>query len=150
MTPTSLDALRDIHLPPPPAVLPAVCLLVALSVIAVAGYVLWRRRRRSLHTALRELARLSAAYASDGDATALACGVSRLLRRYAVSRFPQACAAGLTGRAWLRFLDAHGGDGAFCDGVGTVLETRPYQRSGPVDAEALIVLTRRWLKANPQ
>jgi hypothetical protein len=158
MTAPSLDALRDIHLPPVPVlatVLPEWWLVAALALFAVtfAAAVWYGRRcvrRRTLRAALRELARVATTHAHDADATRLARGLSRLLRRYAMMRFPQARIEGLTGSAWLHFLDAHGGDGAFCDGVGAVLDTRPYQSCGALDEKALIALVRHWLRANPQ
>lgn len=157
MTAPSLDALRDIHLPPPPMLafmdgwIGAGALTLFAAAIAAAFWCLRSRlRRRTLRAALHELACLACAHARDADTTRLARGVSQLVRRYAVKRFSPAGIAGLTGSAWLGFLDAHGGNGAFCDGVGAVLETRPYQSGGDVDAAALIALVRLWLKTNPQ
>jgi hypothetical protein len=154
MTTPSLDALRDIHLPPLPVLvtaLPSVWLAAAALALLVLAFWLARRwlRLRPLRAALRELAQLGSAHASDADATRLALGVSSLLRRYAMTRFAQPGIAGLTGSAWLEFLDAHGGDGAFCQGVGAALEARPYQSGGALDEAALLKLVRRWLQANP-
>lgn len=156
-TAPSLDDLRDIHLPPPPYLTTLVpegweaALVVAALALFVAtlwGLLRFLRRRR-LRCALRELAGLAADHRRDGNATRLAAGLSRLLRRYAVARFPQTEVAGLTGSDWLRFLDAHGGQGAFVDGAGAALASRPYRTAGEVDAAALIAVVRRWLKANP-
>jgi hypothetical protein len=152
MTAPSLDALRDIHLPPAPALATVDWWLVtaAVMLLAAVGWAMHHFvRRHHLRMALSELRRLTAAYAHDGDATRLATGLSRLLRRHAMTLFPQADVAGLTGTAWLHFLDTHGGDSAFCDGIGAVLETRPYQSGGAYDEAALIALVRRWLEANP-
>ncbi len=153
MTAPSLDALRDIHLPPAP-LLASVDGWIVAAVLALLVATVWYarrwRRRRTQRAALRALARLAAAHARDADATTLARGLSQLVRRYAMMRFPQAGIEGLTGSAWLRFLDEHGGGGAFCDGVGAALETRPYQACGALDAAALSALVRRWLTANPQ
>jgi Domain of unknown function (DUF4381) len=152
MTAPSLDALRDIHLPPLPVLVlavPLVWLAVLTLALLVAAFYLARRwlRLRPLRATLRELAQLGSAHARDADTTRLALGVSGLLRRYAMARFAQPGIAGLTGSAWLEFLDAHGG--AFCHGVGAALEARPYQSSGALDEAALLTLVRRWLQANP-
>lgn len=151
-TAPTLDALHDIHLPPPPGLWPPApgWWLVALAVsLVVALWWMRRRVRRTPHyAALRELDRLSESFARDRDTIALARGLSRLLRRYALWRFPHLPTAGLTGCDWLRFLDAHGGEGAFCDGAGAVLESLPYRADGQADGAALIVLVRRWLKEN--
>lgn len=154
MTVATLDALRDIHLPPLPGLAVALApeYLALAALLLLAGAVGWGRRwrrRRPLRAALRELAGLADAHARDADNTRLASGLSRLLRRYAVLRFAPAPIAGLSGRAWLDFLDAHGGAGDFAQGVGAVLETRPYQSHGAFDATALMALVRRWLQANP-
>ena len=154
MTAASLESLRDIHLPPVPVLAtvlsPWWLTAVALALLAVAGW--WLRRwlrRRPLRAALRKLAGLASAHARVADATRLASGISRLLRHYAVARFAQAGIESLTGHDWLDFLDAHGGDGAFCHGVGAAMEARPYQPGGAFDEAALMALVRRWLKANP-
>lgn len=157
MTGASLDNLRDIHLPPPPGLWPPAPGWWLAGSVCAAAAALWllRRhlRRRPLREALHELAVLADAHAASPDAVQLARGVSRLLRRYALWRFPHAGAAGLTGAAWLRFLDAHGGAGSFAGGPGALLETLPYRPPGhaaaqDVDAAPLIATARRWLRAN--
>jgi ABC-type nickel/cobalt efflux system permease component RcnA len=154
MNSPSLDALRDIHLPPPPAlaaVLPEPWMAAAGAVLVlVAAMWAWRAIcRRRLRAVLRELSRLAAAHRQDGDTTRFVAGLSRLLRRRALECYPEAGVAGLTGTVWLDFLDAHGGGEAFRHGAGAVLEWRPYTHQGPVDEAALVALVRRWLKANP-
>jgi len=149
----SLDALRDIHLPPAPAMLPPAGWLFILVLLAAAAAAWWGwrfLRRRRLRTALRALNGITARHARDADTAALARGLSRLLRGYAMTCFPQQAVAGLTGRAWLQFLDTHGGNGAFCSGVGAALETLPYQAQGDVEVAALVAAVRRWLEANPR
>lgn len=154
MSPPALADLRDIHLPPPP--FPAslanewALAAAALLLLAAAGWIWRHRRRRRLRAALRELARLAAAHARDGEMPRLAAGLSRLLRDYAVMRFPQARVAGLTDAGWLEFLDANGGAGAFSNGAGAALAWLPYSREGEADAAALVAAVRRWLEANPQ
>ena len=152
MTSAALTDLRDLHLPPTPWLVQAEAWLamVALGLLMLVFW--WLRRwlgRRSQRAALHELASLARAHARDADASRLARGLSGLLRRYAMARFAESGVAGLTGLAWLEFLDAHGGAGAFSQGVGSVLATRPYQPDGAYDVAALIALVRRWLKANP-
>lgn len=153
MTAAALDALRDIHLPPLPGLALALSPhWLAASALALLGLGLWwgwrRQRQRTLQAALRELDRLAANHARDADYTRLASGLSRLLRGYAVARFAPAPIAGLSGRAWLDFLDTHGGGGDFSQGVGAVLETRPYQSGGAFDGAMLVALVRRWLLVN--
>lgn len=154
MSAPSLDALRDIHLPPPPAlaaILPEPWMAAAGAVLVLAAAAgAWRSiRRRRLRATLRELDRLAADHRRDGDTTRLVAGLSRLLRRRTLERYPEAGVAGLAGTGWLDFLDAHGGGGAFRNGAGAALEWRPYANQGQVDEAALVALVRRWLKANP-
>ena len=156
MTEPTLADLRDLHLPPVPVLAGvaawqiAVVLLFLLLWLAVTLW--WGRRwlrRRSQRVALRELAGLARDHRRAADSTRFIRGLSGLLRRYALVRFADVGVAGLSGPAWLQFLDAHGGDGAFVLGVGAVLETRPYQASGAYDEAALLALVQRWLQANP-
>lgn len=155
MSTPSLAELRDIHLPPPP--FPAAWLEdgwiagLALIILVTAAGTAWRfLRRRHLRAALRTLSALTAAHAADGDDQRLAAGLSRLLRDYALARFPEAGIAGLTDGDWLAFLDAHGGAGEFSTGGGAALAWLPYRPGGEADAAALIGAVRRWLEANPQ
>lgn len=159
MTATASTAslqLRDIHLPAaapfwPPApgwwVLAAVILLL----LAWAGAVAWRRRRleRARRRILDALAALEADLARERSSERLAA-ISLLLRRLALSRFPRERVAGLTGIAWLRFLDESGGNGQFAAGPGRVLAAAPYQRSIPsdMDVEGFSALVRSWVETN--
>jgi hypothetical protein len=150
MPAATLADLRDIHLPDGAAATPDAWLAGALAVLLVVAAVIWHRRRRQ-RTALRELRRLAAAHARDGDLVALAQGLSTLLRRQALARYPESGAAGLCGQDWLAFLDAHGGGGRFLDGPGAALATLPYQErpAAAPDAASLLFATRHWLRANP-
>lgn len=154
MTSPSLDQLRDIHLPPTPGLWPPAAGWWLVALILVLGTVLWvarrRIRQRPLRAALRELDALARTHARDD--VLLARGISRLLRRYVLWRFPQAGAAGLTGKDWLQFLDQHGGAGCFTQGPGAVLASLPYRRpraaGQEADAAALLALARHWLRMN--
>lgn len=151
MNADSLAALRDLHAPAAPwlwSVPDWVIAAVLAALLGLAWSLVRYLRRRRLHAALHELAIIEAAYASDANATRLVRGLSRLLRRYAVARFPQAGVEGLTGDDWARFLSAR------CRGfdatIGDTLAVRPYQTQGDIDADALIRQVRRWMKVNPQ
>lgn len=161
MTAPSLAQLRDIHLPPPPAmfVLSPVetALLAALAAAALAGALyLWRQRRRTrpLREALEEIAHIERRHAAAPDDVAFARGLSRVLRRYARWRYPQAPIAGLAGAAWLAFLDTRFRHGSFRSTPGKVLADLPYApptpatSARPLDAAALARLVRSWLQEN--
>lgn len=155
MNPQALDALRDIHLPVLPAWWATPEVWVAGACLAVATtWIMYRQvRYRVLRRSLRELAALETAHMHDGDAVHLARGLSQLLRRHAAACFPDAAIAGLAGRDWLAFLDAHGKDKAFTEGAGAALESLPYRASGKTDTtdtRALVDVVRHWLRENPR
>lgn len=112
--------------------------------------VVGRRRRRprgAVDEARRVLARLRAG-AHDADGIVLAAEVSALLRRVCVSLWPREQAAGLTGDAWLVFLDRVRGGDEFSRGPGRLLIQAPY-RPGVTGAElvAVLDLCEQWLAA---
>jgi len=152
MSTQGLDTLRDVHLPPAPALWATTeAWYLAAAVALVITWTTWRfLRRRRLRTALRALRRLANAHAVDGNTVDLGRGLSQLLREHAVACFPQCGVEGLTGNDWLAFLDTHGGHGRFTRGAGAVLESLPYQACGSADAAALIDAAACWLKANPR
>lgn len=145
--------LRDIHLPPPPGLWPPApgwWLLTALCVvlgIAVFLFIRPARRLRYRRQALRQLAELE----KDGHLApdALLAALSALLRRAVLCAFDREVCAGLTGEAWLRFLDQGLGGAPFSSGAGRVLEQGPYRRGCDFDRAALLALCRRRLKKLP-
>ncbi len=144
-----IDRLRDIHMPPPPPLWPpAPGWWALLAVTALAAALLaWRlrTRRRARRQALRELDTLERRWRADGDAAAMAAGLAVLLRRVALAGNPRAEVAGLSGEAWLAWLDAGRGP-KFGRGAGRALLTLPYGGGGGEQAEALLDLARRWIR----
>jgi hypothetical protein len=150
-----LAQLRDIHLPPWPAVWPPApgwwvlaLLIVGFGAtfigLAYRYYYRRRRRQRAIIAALH-LARDN--YAVQ-DAPRFAAEVSMLLRRVALTRFPQRQIAGLSGTAWLDFLDRTGGGGGFRRGPGQALEKGPYAPHVELEPDALAALARDWVRKN--
>jgi hypothetical protein len=158
MTPAAPPSLplRDIHLPPaapfwPPAPGWWVLGVVLLLLLAWACTVAWRRRRlqRQRRRILDELAALETDFTRERSSERLA-RISLLLRRIALARYPRERVAGLTGMAWLRFLDESGGHGRFTAGPGRVLAAAPYQRSIPhdMDLAGFSQLVRAWVETH--
>jgi hypothetical protein len=156
MNPSASSALqlRDIHLPPAPSLWPPApgwWLLAALSLALLIWVTvrLWQRYRlqRQRRRILQALAELDRRYGAGQDA-AFASEVSILLRRLALKQFPRDEVAALTGDAWLRFLDRHGGDGQFQQGPGAVLAEAPYAPDRTIDQTALRTLAERWIEQN--
>ena len=154
MNPDQLP-LRDLHLPDPVGwwpLAPGWWLLFATLVIVtvwLAAVALARHRQgRARRHAARALRQLERRYAEDGDAVQLAIDVSALLRRAMLAYAPRADVAGLTGTAWLKWLDSGLDKPAFADGAGRALVELPYRRPGAehgTDVEALLRAVRRRL-----
>ncbi|MFW2438142.1 MAG: DUF4381 domain-containing protein [Arenicellales bacterium] len=146
--------LRDVHLPASPEFWPpapgwwVVALLAAVALIWISVLLLnfWRRKR-SQQEILSLLDDLSNTETNDRIPEFLA-SVSTLLRRVALLKFPRNEVAALTGKDWLSFLDAHGGEGQFVNGVGRALEAGPYSRNSNVDQQGLLLLAKEWIRRN--
>ena len=156
MNPDPLAQLRDYHLPEPVAWWPPApgWWLLALLVLAGCAMGVWlflarHRQTAALRAALRELRALKTAHANDGDNLELVRGLSRLLRRFALARFPRVRVAGLTGADWLTFLDSHVRDKVFSQGAGRALVEAPYRSQAEIPAAELIALVEQWIVGNP-
>lgn len=154
--PDLLAGLRDIHLPEavsfwPPA--PGWWMLLALLALTAAAALLWgRARRRSLRrAALAELEALRSHFDASADATLLARGVSRLVRRVALARFGAKRVASLHGESWCRFLVESGGPGGFTPRLAGALSQALYRRpDGETrgDASAWVAAAGAWIRGN--
>lgn len=149
--------LRDLHLPEAIGwwpLAPGWWLLIGLFVLALAYLAreIHRQRRRNAarRFALRELARLRSAYDTDGNAVALGIRLSELLRRAMLAYSARSEVAGLTGPAWLEWLDRGLEDKPFSEGPGQKLQELPYRGAAAVprdvDIDGLIEAVRRRLQ----
>ncbi|MGD8590722.1 MAG: DUF4381 domain-containing protein [Chromatiales bacterium] len=152
-----LAGLRGYHLPDPvgwwpPA--PGWWLLAGLLLLLAIGLSWWvlhrRRRRAAARQALRELDELRTTLETDQDRQAYVRGLSKLLRRFALTRFARAEVAGLAGTDWLAFLDAHGGAGQFQQGEGLLLGEAPYRVDSEIPVERLGSLVEQWIRSNQE
>jgi hypothetical protein len=152
MPPVDLP-LRDIHLPEaigwwPPAI--GWWLLAAL-LLLLTGFSFWLYRRLTRRTALKTAGKALSAIRRDNtmdDLTKLS-EISILLRRVAISTAPRSRAAGLTGEAWLAYLDGPMQGMPFSQGIGRHLSDAHYRKEAPCDLDIprLINLCEDWLKA---
>jgi len=104
--------LRDLHLPDAIGWWPLApgWWFVLLLTAVVIGYGVWRAFERWRHNAprryaLRELARYEAEYRKHRNPVTLGKQLSELLRRGMLAYAPRDEVAGLTGEAWLSWLD---------------------------------------------
>ncbi|MDA3869014.1 MAG: DUF4381 domain-containing protein [Gammaproteobacteria bacterium] len=156
-TSSSLE-LRDIHLPEPiswwpPA--PGWWLLLGLVVLVIATVFLlrlYRKKQVLKKQVMAEFKAICANYQTEKNTLALVRALSILLRRACISFYPRSEAAGLTGAAWLEFLDRTGPEKKFSTEPGCLLATAPYLAETTtldIDAEQLMQLCAHWLKAQP-
>jgi len=167
-----LAELRDIHLPEAIGwwpLAPGWWMLFALVLIVIAAlffYLRWRDMQKNkpaifstqqvMQAALYELTAIEQAYAeldisSDQAARRSVAAISQLLRRCAVElgrlkNEPNAV-AGLTGDAWLNWLDGHWDRDDFTQGPGRILIDAPYRNdfSHTAELNELFTLSRTWL-----
>lgn len=150
-SPPALSGLHDIALPPPIAWWPPapgwwLLLLVGLLALGV-GLWYWRKNRLR-RAALQEWQRIRHR-ADQLDERQLLSQLAQLLRRYARAKFPDAPVAGLTGEAWLQFLDQRAGSTQFVQGPGQVLASQPYQPAShqpPYNKAAVLQVVKRWIQ----
>ncbi|MBF0160770.1 MAG: DUF4381 domain-containing protein [Magnetococcales bacterium] len=159
--------LRDIHLPDPLSWWPPapgwwMVLGLVATVALLGGLFRWHQKKHRLRkAALAELDRLVADYEIHQDSHRLTGDLSALLRRVclsspfaglSVTRPPGL--AGLSGMAWLHFLEHDWAAGhPFTQGVGRWLMEQPFRPPSatqpslpPEEVTALIALCRTWLQ----
>jgi len=156
--------LRDIHLPDAVSwwpLAPGWWIVIALLLLLSLSVVLWRYLRKQgqlRRDASLELKQIVAEYKKRDNARQLINQLSMLLRRLCVSAHPHYASAGLTGVAWLQFLDEiHRKKNKpkirrFSTPSGELLITVPYNNSKKIsqnDVNALIAMCQDWVRALP-
>lgn len=119
-------------------------LLVGLGISLRKPWLRYRQQRLALY----ELSQINQRWVENRNSHHFAQSVSRLLRRYALLRFPEAQIAGLSGESWLAFLDQRGGHDFFCSASGRALLVAPYCPEVTIDPEPFVIAIRKWIKAN--
>jgi len=163
---TALAQLADIHLPQPVGFWPPAPGWWLAALLLLAG--LWfggrwtlafRRRRRNCRQALRELERVFDDFAAadadadaDADQSSMAnprCvnAVNSVLRRVALTHFPDTSVAGLGGEDWVRFLRANGNSMRLDRELAQALSKGRFQPSLTVDMDRLEAFGRQWIRS---
>lgn len=155
MPPIEELPIRDIHLPQAIGWFPpAMGWWILAILVPLCSYILFVLIKRLRQQSAVKIARkhLNAlhhnAVLSDNEKVS---ELSRLLRRVVISLAPlHDDVAGLTGRAWLDYLDRPLKEAGFKHGVGRYLIEAPYQKTLPsdVNVDALFQLAHTWLNAH--
>jgi len=145
-------ALRDIHLPEAISdwslAIGWWLLLILIPLSCFLAY--WLVKRITRKTAVKVAKKLLKNLKADDSQTAREKLeiISALLRRVAMSLNSRSDCAGLTGKAWLVYLDSLWKENAFSEGSGKILISGRFQKQqDDFDIETLITVTERWLKA---
>ena len=155
-----LDALRDIHTPPPisgwpPA--PGWWILLGLVLLITAALIYWFKHRSKTpqrkvrqdyrQAAVNELKQIEQEWMRNSDDQALIHQLSLLLKRFVKKHHP--IAATYSGEQWISFLDQTGGQGEF-EKFHSQLCVAPYAQMPVDNIKSLIQLVEKWLQRFPQ
>lgn len=148
-----LAQLRDIHMPAPvdwwpPA--PGWWLLGFLLLAALGTALAWalrrHRRRRYRRIALREVDALYARWQAHNDGAAFLRELNQLLKQAALSAFPAARVAALSGPQWLAFLDSTLPRAQFDSAATRALADIYRADPAPLQADELRRAAQFWLR----
>jgi hypothetical protein len=146
--------LRDLHLPGMIGWWPLApgwwvllgCLVIALGFL-LRHYLRVRARRAASRHALQNLDALLDGYEQHRNAVTFTAAVSELLRRTMLAYAPRDEVAGLTGEAWLAWLDRDLQQPQFVSGPGRQLVDLPYRNPAAetpdADIYALVTAVRQ-------
>lgn len=152
-----LQQLRDIHVPEAPGWWPPApgWWLLAVAVLVLAGWLIWRARRAQRRR--RPLVRARALYEElhrrfqRGELTTRQYldQSNELIKRALIHGLGEVEARRASGRQWLELLDRHLGEPAFTQGPGRLLGNERFRPhlADDVDAESLHPLVKRLLGA---
>jgi hypothetical protein len=151
MNPSELP-LRDIHIPEAISWWPlAIGWWITLAVIPIflwISFLIYKRLTRN--TAIKSAKKLLTELKQDKTKNEMQKlqEISALIRRVAISISPREECAGLTGIAWLEYLDSSLKEKSFSQGIGKCLIEVNYWKTLPENfkLKELINLTERWLK----
>lgn len=143
--------LKDIQSPAEPGWwLLAPGSMAVIGILVVVLTVLWaalRRRqvRRLVTSANQDLELIKSAYRSSADTRQLALEVAQWLKQVSLLAFPDRQLEGVSGLAWLHFLDEAMGDNRFSCGPGRVFADAVYSEHADFDGVQIVELCEQWL-----
>lgn len=126
--------IRDLHLPEPIGwwpLAPGWWVLLALVVVLLGWLAITASRRyrtgSARRYALRSLKKIESEWENGGNVVAIGIDMSELVRRTMLAYAPRTDVAGLTGEAWLGWLDEGLANPVFVTGPGRALIELPYR-----------------------
>ena len=126
--------LRDLHLPDAIGwwpLAPGWWGVIVIAAVALAwllrNFLHTRARGAARRHALRQFEKLTVEYAQHNNAVLYGTQLSELLRRTMLAYAPRKEVAGLTGAAWLEWLDRDMQEPVFQSGSGSALIELPYR-----------------------
>ncbi len=147
-----LQQLKDIHLPPAINAWPLAPGWIALYVIGLVmvGYIFYvcyqrAKQKITVKFATAKLKHLRELLSDNPNQVNVAAEVSTLIRRTALHYYHREEIAGLTGSAWLDFLNRSGNTMQFTLETGRLLIDAPYQKNSATDLAPLFDLAQAWL-----
>lgn len=148
----ALQQLKDIHLPRAVSMWPTApgWIMLYFILLIFTAYCLYKwlqrnKRLRAIRYARQRLMQLRALCTNNTDNINIAVELSTLIRRTALYYFPRESIAGLSGTAWLEFLNRSGKTNQFTDTSGRLLIDAPYRKQNNADIAPLFALTEKWL-----
>ncbi len=150
-----LTELKDIHLPTDPSFWPpaigwwlVLIMTFILTILTLVSIWIWKRRAAK-RAALKELSRIKLIFYRNKNHHLLAKEISMLLRRAAITAFPEKSAASLTNDTWIEFLNAKSDAILFSKDIKHIIAEAPYRSDcQPFDDSLLIAQTEKWLRSN--
>lgn len=145
--------LKDIQPPGEPGWwLPAPVTLTILGLLAGLAVIFWsyhryRQNRRLVIEAEYELQRIKRAHQCGGSDRQLVEALSRWLKQVSMAAYPEQRPAGLTGQAWLEFLDGCVDGDDFSHGQGRLFGSGMYREQVAVDSARLLETCETWFAA---
>jgi len=148
--------LRDIHFPGSPDLWP-LALGWWLLLTVILFFLFWLAmearqhiRKKKHNQILFEKFEVLAKKLRKQPDNAVLAEINILLRQLAITHYPRAEIASLTGGDWLHFLDKSGKTQGFSRGAGRILMDAPYRSDNlrNLNTEEFIPLIRGWIKNN--
>jgi len=152
----SLSQLADIHLPPtisqwPPAYgwWLLACALLILIAVGIRWLLISHRKKQYKVEATSVLNNIKQQFQSDNNNLAALEAINSLLKQTCMTHYGRHETAGLSGDAWLAFLDNTGNTKDFSKGPGRSLTYTLYTPNPVAPVEELIEITKKWITKQP-